>query len=65
MLRPTDRDAKTRELALAIAELLRRVQVDLPPEPPPAPKPTPIAPEPPPVAPTEPDDMAQCSAIRN
>jgi hypothetical protein len=52
----TDRDAKTRELALAIAELLRRVQVDSPPEPLPAPKPTPIAPEPPPVAPTEPDD---------
>jgi hypothetical protein len=52
----TDRDAKTRELALAIAELLRRVQVDSTPEPAPAPEPPPVAPEPPQPAPTVPDD---------
>jgi hypothetical protein len=56
----TDRDAKTRELALAIAELLRRVQVDSTPEPEPAPAPapmpSPIAQEPSQAAPSEPDD---------
>src|SRR5689334_25161740 len=52
----TDRDAKTRELALAIAELLRRVQVDSTPEPAPAPKPSPVAPDPPQAAPPMPDD---------
>jgi len=38
----TDRDAKTRELSLAIAELLRRAQVDVTPEPALAPSPPPV-----------------------
>ena len=41
----TDRDAKARELALAIAELLRRAATERPAEPPPA-KPVPLAPPP-------------------
>ncbi len=52
----TDRDAKTRELALAIAELLRRVQVVSTPEPAPAPKPPPVVLEPPQAAPAKPGD---------
>jgi hypothetical protein len=39
----TDRDAKTRELALAIAELLRRVDIAPPPKLEPAPKPPPTS----------------------
>lgn len=39
-----DRDAKTRELALAIAELLRRVEAASPPPAPPAPSPPPAVP---------------------
>lgn len=54
----TDRDAKTRELALAIAELFRRVQVDSTPEPAPAPKPAPIALEPSENPPTKLDDSS-------
>ena len=46
-----DRDAKTRELALAIAELLRRVEAASPPPPPPPPAPSP---PPEPVVPVEP-----------
>lgn len=52
----TDRDAKARELALAIAELLRRAATERPPEPVPV-KPAPVAPPPvvrKPAAPTPP-----------
>src|SRR5688572_14826273 len=52
----TDRDAKTRELALAIAEFLRRVPIDSTPEPAVAPQPPPIARERPLAAPTQPRD---------
>jgi len=50
-----DRDAKTRELALAIAELLRRVEAAAPPPAPPAPSPPPAVPVVP-VDPTPPSE---------
>ncbi len=45
----SDRDARTRELALAIAELLRRAPPQPPPQPAPTPTPPPPAPNPTPI----------------
>ena len=60
----TDRDAKTRELALAIAELLRRVQVDSTPESARAPTPPPIARERPHAAATSGDTGTNARPFR-